>query len=62
MEELIDLSGLDKPYEPSLVERRYVRARRYYWKYRDLEKRVAALKVKWSRKLNYYEKRLRSVR
>lgn len=58
-DELERALGNDKTkIEPTIQEVRYLKARRYYEKYRSLEKRIASLKTKWAKKVRYYEKQL----
>lgn len=58
MENLENLEWADDFREPSIVEKRFVKARRNYWKYRNLEIRVRKLKDKWNKKLRYYNKKM----
>ena len=41
-------------FEPSLIDRRWLKARNMFFKYDKEEKRVSKLKVKWLKKYNYY--------
>lgn len=56
----LDFLTSDKPYEPTIIEKRYNKAKKNFWKYYEIERRAGNLKRKWQTKLNYYEKKFRN--
>lgn len=41
-------------FEPSLIDRRWLKARNMFFKYDKEAKRAEKLKMKWLKKYNYY--------